>query len=371
MKQWKWPLLLALLGIAALAGVWMQRGAALVGGPATPLPAERQARVVYLSPSQAPELWTVSADGKDARQLTSTGGKVFDFNVSVDGSRIVYSVRNDQNGIDLWEMDREGSVPGLLLPCATDWCFSPAYSSDGSQIAYSRRQVSGIAGSDPGIPRLWLYDRSLQSTDVLFIDPNIAGVDPAWSPDGRFLALVDPVREGVWMVDFQTDEDFFVQGGQGVGFSWSPDSKQMLLTESGGAGDMPYVQINVLDVETHQTRVWLSEERIDYGAPAWSPDGTWVLVARRSIGGPDGRQLWLIKFDGSERQQVTDDPLANHAAYQWSPDGDQVVFQRLASGSSSSLPEVVLWHWRQGDQPNAQYQWIRLAEDAFQPRWIR
>ncbi len=329
----------------------------------------RQAEVLYLSPSQASELWEVSSNGKDPLQLTNTGGRIIDYGVSWDGAKIAYAVKNEQQGIDLWEMDRQGAAPHLLLPCGTDWCTSPAYSPDGKQVVYSRRKVSGLPGRQPENPHLWTIDPPAKTTAEMFADPGIGGSRAIWSPDGRFLAFYDELSGGVRVYDAQARTDFLVPAAEGTGVEWYPDSTALLYLQAGVSGDLPYSFVYQVNVKNRQVQRVLGEDDSaeDYSVPAWAADGEWAAVGQRLAGGSLTRQLWLVRLGngqaGSERQAITSDVMYNHAGYQWEPGGSRLVFQRLAYGASDSLPQIVLWN-RQDRQT------LLLAEDGYQPNWL-
>ena len=63
---------------------------------------------------------------------------------------------------------------------------------------------------------------------------------------------------------------------------------------------------------------------------AWSPDGTRLAFAAENLGSDDpywGRHIWVIEADGSNMVQLTSgDQWDNRPS--WSPDGNQIVFQR-------------------------------------------
>ncbi len=344
---------------AAVTAVLRARGS----GTPSSLELPREPEILYLAPSSLPELWISGVAGESPRRLTDTGGGLYDYAASPDGDWIAYSVRNQQGGYDLWEMDRQ-SAASMILPCGTDWCISPVYSPDNRRIAYSRRRFSGLAGAEAGAPRLWMYDRETGQTDTLFIDVNIGGADPAWSPDGRYLAFLDGLQLELRVADMQGENDVSLPAAEDSQFSWSPDSRSLLLTRSAVAHDHPYTFLVAVDIAARQEQVWMEDEELDTSVPVWSPQGDRLAVARRVIHDGPGKQIWLLDSGAAPLQQLTDNPQANHAAYQWSPDGTRLVFQRLAFGSSSSLPELLLWDSQDSSTRV-------LVEDAFQPSWIR
>ena len=63
---------------------------------------------------------------------------------------------------------------------------------------------------------------------------------------------------------------------------------------------------------------------------AWSPDGTRLALAVENLGSGDpyrARHIWVIEADGSNMVQLTSGPEWDNSP-SWSPDGNQIVFQR-------------------------------------------
>jgi Tol biopolymer transport system component len=137
----------------------------------------------------------------------------------------------------------------------------------------------------------------------------------------------------------------------------------LLVVRSASAHEHPYTQVVRFDIISGQESLWMDDPEVDTSVPVWSPDSEMLAVSRRGIHDAPGKQVWLLNPDGSPLQAVTEDPQASHSACRWSPDGRQLLYQRLELGSSSSLPEVVLWK-RSGEARV-------LAEDAFLPAWVK
>jgi Tol biopolymer transport system component len=324
----------------------------------------RPADILYLSPTDRPELWRISTDGQQPTQLTQTDGSIFDYHVSPDGSRIIYSVINEQKGIDIWQLDFLAGSAQVLLPCGADWCSSPTFSPDGTKIAYSRRRSGAFPGEGPGVPRIWLLDLQARSTDALYVDPNIGGFDPVWSPDGRYIAFFDGLSQGVRVLDMLVRTDFLLPSQMGASGQWSPDSQRLLFTNFESSGDSPFVAVYEVDVQTQQIRRVLGEDfdQVDYSVPVWQPDGQMLAVALRLFTGSPSKQLWLLDLEGQQRQSITDNQMFTHASYHWNPGGNLLVFQRLELGKAHTLPQIALWDRQTG-------QTLLLAENAFQPHW--
>jgi Tol biopolymer transport system component/imidazolonepropionase-like amidohydrolase len=101
--------------------------------------------------------------------------------------------------------------------------------------------------------------------------------------------------------------------------------------------------------------------------PRFSPDGNWIAFAsdRRGI-----ENLWICDLDGKNARQVSSDKDSTVSAPAWSPDGDYLVGRkRLTDTSSLGTVELWMWHVKGGqgiqltkkdDQPDA-------ADPVFSP----
>jgi len=147
------------------------------------------------------DIYTVNADGGPAQLLV--GGPTVDFDPawSRDGTRIAFARRSSAGApADVWTAAADGSGAARLthIGDASDHCnliegFSPAWSPDGTEIAY----VRGVGvGSPCFFNGLRLAIRAIH-TDGTGDRPVTSGgaagnggaSDPAWSPDGARIAF--------------------------------------------------------------------------------------------------------------------------------------------------------------------------------------
>lgn len=136
----------------------------------------RQPRIVYLNYGEPRnELLSVPAEGGAPIQLTTTGGRVFDFSVSTSGDEITYSVMNAQHGIDLWVVQRAGANPRKVLDCGAGRCTNSAWSAAGRLLAYNLEAAGITPNSSPGAPRPRVFDLSTGENRPVFSDPQIIG----------------------------------------------------------------------------------------------------------------------------------------------------------------------------------------------------
>ncbi len=228
----------------------------------------------------------------------------------------------------------------LLQPDAWKASWSP----DSQRIAFGK-QGGGIAVLD------------LQTH--ITTDLTSKGQDPAWSPDGKFIAYVTVggkayVSEEIWVLPAAGGEP--VRIGKGGFPSWSADSAQVLfhsrernqiLSVRVATPDEPPVvsfekplswypsispdgsrmafgageKLTVLDRETGQTVASLPTPGERGLLAGWSPDGRQV-----AFGGFAGSRagLWVFDVERGGAFQVAKNPGCTMPA--WSPDGKSLAF---------------------------------------------
>ncbi len=342
----------------------------------------RVPEIVYLAPAgQTANLWAQPAGGGAARQL-SQGAAVYDYAVSSDGEQIAYSALNAEKGFDLWVEKRDGSQAQVAVECGSARCTNPSWRWDGGALAYSRIDVNAGAqnGSqtahsqkmtpEPGVtptgqPRIWTVNLDSGQAAPLYADPSIAGTNPLWSPDGSKLAFIDPGSGGVRIFRFDGSPDIFLPAITPVVGAWSADSTRLTFSDLDTAELPSFGAAYEVSFPGGQVMPLFASgpADADYNVPVPSPDGSWYAVGMRTSGGSPGRQLWLLSQDGSQQKALGSDFAVTQAAYNWSPDGDRLVFQQLALGSSQAAPEVWVWD-------SASSAFTRIAENATHPQWL-
>ena len=191
-----------------------------------------------------------------------------------DGDYAIFEMNAD-GGAQHRLTPREGN--GASSPARLFFQIEPAWSSDGSQIAFSSRRSGSFD----------VYVMNADGTDTRRLTSGKQNDShPTWSRDGTRLA-------------FERDGDIFVMNDDGSGARRVSDAT--------------------------------AEER----EPAWSPDGDWITYVRRTPG-TASRELWLMRPDGAERRPLTSQD-AIVATPAWSPDSSRIVFATNREGDVYKL----------------------------------
>ena len=251
------------------------------------------------------ELYTRDFAGGTWTRLTSTTDNEGEPAWSPDGSKIAY--RRGVSGLpDIWVMDADGSNQLNLTKASTSFEIRPAWSPDGSRIVYE----SDLTGSFD----IWVMGADGSSrTNLTPSTTSSQEADPAWSPDGSTIAFAsdrDGPRTEIYLMDADGTNQRNLTKSPTTWDSdpaWSPDGSQIAYVSvaAGGKAD-----IWVMDPDgTNKANLTPLTPGSDETTPAWSPDGQHILFSSQADGDWD---LWMVNPDGTDAGHLTDHPGDEH-----------------------------------------------------------
>ncbi len=298
------------------------------------------------------ELYVMDVGGRQQPiQLTDTNGGFYDYSVSPNGDMIAYSVINEEQGADLWLMNRDGSDQRILLKCGTDVCITPEWSPVTTEIAYSREN-SGVAVNSPhGAPRVWIVDYRTGLTSSLVSDPQEIGYGAKWSPDGAWLSYWDGVDGGVKMINRNTGKNYLVPSSSGESGCWLADSEHLVFTNTLiGLGE--YHNVLLMTKRGDDFVETIMGENIEGGGtniinPVCNPIQNSVTVSIQPNVNVPGRILVILDPENGQKTTVIDNLAMTPGAVSWSPDGNNLLFQIFELASSKTDTQIWMWDGRE------------------------
>ena len=248
------------------------------------------------------DLWIVRTDGRGTRRFIGGSGWEESPAWSPDGSRIAFEKAFYEAGehgdtlrtIDVWTARADGR--GRRNVTHDGSAASPAWSPDGGRLAFARGNGVFVVRRD-GSGKRRIARRA---------DPTV----PAWSPDGRRIAFAVPGELWIARAD-GTGERLLARGASSDTHAvWSPDGRSIAYSATGvfvvsSAGGRPRL------LSRHDEEV------------LWSPDGRRIALVRS--GTPREAGIFLAAPDGRKRRRLTRGLDTEPA---WSPDGRRIAFRR-------------------------------------------
>jgi Tol biopolymer transport system component len=288
---------------------------ALAGAAGAAVPAAQAAfpgangRIVY-DDALSSGFYAVNSDGSGRTAILPNQGTRTDAAAySPDGTKVVYS-----SGLNLWVAGANGSAPRQVTTGSNN-DQGAVFSPDGRRLVFKR-----VAEGD-----LFVVGLDGSGLRNLTNDPEGQEYEPAWSPDGTRIAYQRDTAAG--------EGSIYAIGADGTGRasltpeqspaptcdpdhksrsrdpSWSPDGTRIAFTGS---------SVCVGTTSQYGTDIWImsptgagkvnltANDRVSESEPHWSPDGTRIafLSDRDETEGPG--DVYVMGADGSGTTKVID-----------------------------------------------------------------
>jgi dipeptidyl aminopeptidase/acylaminoacyl peptidase len=190
---------------------------------------------------------------------------------------------------------------------------SPAWSADGSKLAFSRRPRGG------GPADIWIMDADGANQTNVTNSGNNNETLPSWSPKGdRLVFAADSTLKVIALADSAVTD----LGVSGQSPAWSADGGRIAFSDGG----IPTLRVMNAD---GSNPVSIAEPHSTYHNPNWSPNGKALAVSGI---GPLAGPVKVIDECGENGYLVPLPPSSSAWEAAWSPDGSKLVI-----GADNSL----------------------------------
>lgn len=225
----------------------------------------------------------------------------------------------------------------------------PPRSNSASAIVYQLPTWS-LDGSQLGFIRLEQNDSKLTSELLIAnIDDDTVksvytseGAHPFylyWSPDNSNLTFLSstPMQQSMMLQSVSADggQQLVLDSGTPFYWSWAPDGKTMIVHRGTGTqGSASRLSFLKLDTDVNEYSV--DETPAAFQAPAWSPNGEFILLAQMN---DDAREIILADSTGKPIKTI--DTFNLNSAFAWSFDSERFAYiigeEQMNAGTIGSL----------------------------------
>ena len=328
-------------------------------------------------------IYIVSANGGESRQITSESDRVFCAGPvlwSPDGELLAYFSRDkDDAGVGTIKViSPNGGEPRVVARVERIFANKEmAWSADSKRIAYNAREnkikivtlddgsieeiqpdlkdvdiyhldwspdgkTFVFAGYIGGGPELWVMENFLPETTVSKPEPKSMTVKKVWegldvdncgkiSPDGKYLSYVDWDTGDLAVYEITTgkkrrltNKGSWEDSDEFAEYArWSPDGNQILYSWYNKQGNY---DLRVIGLDDSKSRILYSSVDFDFVFPGdWSSDGKHVLawVWRKE---KDNGEVILISVRDGAVQKVKELNEHGFDNFMFSPEGDKIIY---------------------------------------------
>lgn len=247
------------------------------------------------------EVLIMRSDGRGRVRLTPSGAEDAQPDWSPTAPRIAFTRRYGYSPLGLYVANADGTQARRIMANASD----PKWSPDGRKIAFSTAARDGV------------HVMNADGTGARLVLGGLAN-DVSWSPDGTRLVFSRPSARAT---------STFVVNANGSGLrrvakrcaeasspAWSPDGRAIAVMCIRRAPAKNQPDIYTVNTDGTHLRQITSNPSGDY-FPAWSPDGRWIAYV--GYRGDFDNGVWVVRSDGTQRRRLT--PFTHDSVPSWEP----------------------------------------------------
>jgi TolB protein len=217
----------------------------------------------------------------------------------------------------------------------------PTWSRDGNQLAFIGLKSDGSQTQS----KLMIANMDDDSVNEIYKSDSEHPIYLNWSPDNENLGFISTNSSGqniiLQRIPAKGGDRTILDTGSPYYWSWAPDGKVMIVHAGGTAASAPE-HIAFLNVDSSTvTEQGLDSTPASFQAPAWSPDGSQIALARAA-----DLQNEIVVTDSAGKNPKRVGTFTNKTAFAWSSDSTHLAYidgeQLLDAGTFGPLHVVDL-----------------------------
>ena len=292
------------------------------------------------------EVYTVPSDGGEPLRLTYTatnarddlGDRMGPNNIvmcwTADGKSVVYRNRTGSGFIgNLKLVDKEGGLSETIPLPEGGFC---SYSPDGKKLAYNRvmrefrtwKYYKGGMADD-----IWIYDADKKSVENI-TNNDAQDIFPMWVGDEIYFSSDRDRTMNIFVYNTKTKETSKVTNFTDFDVKFPSTNGKMIVFEKGGyifKLDPSTKNVSKVSISLASDNIYARSEIKDGGkylsAASLSPDGKRVTVTARG-------EIFNLPAEQGVTKNITRTPGAHERSATWSPDGKHIAYISDATGET-------------------------------------
>jgi Tol biopolymer transport system component/predicted Ser/Thr protein kinase len=276
------------------------------------------------------DIWRipVSGDGPVRPERITTHNARVRYLAWLDARTLIYSA-TAENGSSQWLYTLD---TGRRIPHRVSSGIAEQYLSISASNTQPRRLIASVATPVANLWTVPVSDRTQTEGDVSpFPLPNTRAVAPRVASDYVLFLSSRGDADGLWKLKDGATSELWKgsDGGVVAAPAISRNGTQICFT----AREQGKSHLYLMDAEGTNIRR-LTESFDVRGAPSWSSDGKWVVVAGND---GDGTYTFKVPVDGGPPVRLVDSASYNPV---WSPDGRLIVYSAPLQGGTFLIKAV-------------------------------
>ncbi len=248
--------------------------------------------------------------------------------IGLDGNMYVV----DQGGSNPTQLTKDSNITDNSAQTLVGYQ-NPTWSPDGSKLAFTRLQKTDQKLSS----EILVANVDDDSVNSIYTSHADYPFYLYWSPDNANISFIASTP-GSQTIAFKIipsngGDERILDVGTPFYWSWAPDGKNMIVHKGNEDGT---TQLSFLRVDSDVTEFAVDEAPASFIAPAWSPDGRYILLTKRTE-----KEQQIILADSTGKELKTISTFDMNAAFAWSFDSSQFAYiigtEKMQSGTLGTL----------------------------------